>query len=243
MPPKKPRVKKTRKTKKSGKIMKKRVVNPLKTDIKGVFSAYDENDPFPQIYRCKMIYASTHYLTSGSAGVFGTEQIFRLSSLFDPDYSGSGRQPYCYDEIAVLYRKYLVNAIKVDVVISDPSEDGVVAGFLLQPSLGSLALTGRGVDEVREKPMCTTRVLNNTGSQVVKFSQFLTMSQIEGLKKAQWDTSQSIYGALTSANPSLTPYLRVACASDKGTTGASIYVKLKFTYYTQFYDRVAHGSS
>lgn len=44
-------------------------------------------------------------------------QTFRLNSLFDPDYTGSGTQPSGFDQLALLYRVYQVKYVKVKFTV------------------------------------------------------------------------------------------------------------------------------
>lgn len=60
-----------------------------------------------------------HYTTpltlSGSAI---TGYVFRANSLYDPDYTSVGGQPYMYDQLAAIYNRYRVYSMsfKLDIV-------------------------------------------------------------------------------------------------------------------------------
>lgn len=43
---------------------------------------------------------------------------FRMNSIYDPDYTGVGVQPYYHDTFVPLYDRYKVNAAKITVYIS-----------------------------------------------------------------------------------------------------------------------------
>lgn len=60
--------------------------------------------PFANRYICKQKYATT-ILTDGNG-----RYIFNLNSMFDPDRTGVGHQPYGYDTLANLYNRYRVIA-------------------------------------------------------------------------------------------------------------------------------------
>lgn len=218
-------------------------INISKAVTKGPFKRYDDNDPFPPVFMCKMTYVDSNTLSTGVAGVFGTEQVFRLNSLFDPNFTGTGRQPYCYDQITPLYRYYQVFGVNIEIIANDPSADAIVIGAIIQPSNATVSLTGRGIDEVKEKPMCITFPLNNTGSQTAKREQYMALHVIEGINKVQYMAGQSDYSSAVGTSPTKNPYLRLALASDRSNAGDSCIVRVKLTFYTKFFDRITQGSS
>jgi len=90
------------------------------------------NSPIPDNTICKLKYNTRFQLDPASTGIAGTGDgslntyIFRLNSLFDPDYSttnplasaGKGtpnHQPYGFDQWATFYAQYMVLGAKVDV--------------------------------------------------------------------------------------------------------------------------------
>lgn len=190
-----------------------------------------------------MRYASGLPLTTGAAGVYGTEQVYRLNSLYDPDFTGAGHQPYGYDQMIALYTKYLVSGVKVEVILTDPSADGIVVGMMVQPSTSTYTITGHGVDQIKEKPMAITRVINSTGRQIQRIVQYIPLAKLEGLSRSQWHNSQDDYGAATSANPTLNCWFRIAVGSVRGNAGDTVVARIQLTYYSKFYDRIVLAQS
>lgn len=230
-----PRSKKSIKTKSKRPYVKRK--RTYKRTVKGPFKAYVSNDPFPPRKACKLTIMEKVTLTAGTAGIFGTEFVMRLNSLYDPNFTEAGHQPYGFDSMAALYRKYIVNAVKIEILFTDPSQDGMVGGAFIQPSGGSATLTAETWESATEKPMMVTRVINNTGSQKAMVKQFFKMNTIEGLSKVQYNASLSNYSALVTANPTSTPYLRIAAANVQDATSGYMYASVKITYYCQFWER------
>ncbi len=50
----------------------------------------------------------------------GSEYVFRLNSLYDPDLTGTGHQPYGFDQFAALYSRYKVDRVHIDVLFTTP---------------------------------------------------------------------------------------------------------------------------
>lgn len=60
-------------------------------------------NPIPQRYITKLKYATTTTLSS-----LITSWRYNLNSLYDPDRTGGGHQPYGFDQLAGLYNRYRV---------------------------------------------------------------------------------------------------------------------------------------
>lgn len=208
------------------------------TKAKGAWTNVKSFSPFPNKYFCKMTYGENVILTAGTAGVYGLESVFRLNSLYDPDFAGVGHQPYGYDQMGALYRRYLVTAVSITLVFSDPSEDGLLIGCSLQPSNSVFTLTGASNNQLKEKPQMITRMLNDSGEQNCIIKQFMPLHRLEGLHKFQWSANLAEYASDYNANPTRSPYLRVACASARNTSGATVMFRPLIKFYCQWYDRI-----
>lgn len=204
---------------------------------------YGSFSPFPPTYSCKMRYCETFTSTTGVAGVFPVPQAMSLNSLYDPDITGFGHQPYGYDQMTALYRRYLVSGVKVDITFTDPSADGMVCGVMVQSSGAGGSLSGIQPAIIKEQPLSWICPINNTGSQVRHFRQYLPLPKIEGLKRVQWIANQDQYGALVTASPTLQPTIQFAAASDAGSAGATLKCRIELTYYVRFYDRILQAYS
>jgi len=66
---------------------------------------------FPDLLRTKLHYCDVVQL-SASAGSPGLWQ-FRMNSLFDPDFTGTGHQPQWFDQLSAVYSRYRVLGAKI----------------------------------------------------------------------------------------------------------------------------------
>lgn len=64
--------------------------------------------------RVKMKYTDGVLLTT-TTGIGVTTYAFRANSLFDPDQTGTGHQPYRFDQLAAIYQRYRVLKSKITV--------------------------------------------------------------------------------------------------------------------------------
>lgn len=114
----------------SSAVVKRRLNNKMIRNSKT--NIWLGNSPIPDNTICKLKYNTRFQLDPASTGIAGTGDaslatyIFRLNSLFDPDYSttnplasaGKGtpnHQPYGFDQWATFYAQYMVLGAKVDV--------------------------------------------------------------------------------------------------------------------------------
>lgn len=70
----------------------------------------------------RLKYVTQINIDPGAVGTPGN-YYFRMNSLFDPDYSSVGRQPYGYDQIVNLgYTKYIVLGSKINIKSIMPND-------------------------------------------------------------------------------------------------------------------------
>ncbi len=209
----------------------------------GPVSLSVRGDPFPLRFRSTLRYCQAVTLTAGAAGVFGTEQVFRLNSLYDPDLTGTGHQPYGFDTLATLYYKYKVLAVRVSLKVSDPSADGIQFAAHFQAPDVTYTVTGTLPDVNMEKPGMLIRDINNTGSQVVNFTQRWLMHTLCGITPLEFAGNTDEYAAATSASPVKTPFVRCAIAALDGSSTPTVRLQCCLEFETEFFERIILGQS
>lgn len=231
--------KRPRKPASTGKPKSNRITGYKPRYNRGPFSTFSRADPFKPYYRARMHFTGTVTLgTNASTIEFGPEEIYRLNSCFDPDYSGLvSSQPYGFSTMADLYNKYKVSGVLINLVFTDPSADGLTVAATVQPPGNLATLQGANPDAVREQPMSITRSVNNSGKQVITIKQYMPMHTLLGVTKSQFHNELDLYAGFTNGNPSQTPLLRVAVANLRGGSTQSILCRTSLTFYTQFYNR------
>lgn len=211
---------------------------------KAPFNRYITTDPFPAKKPCKLHYSETFTFTSGVGGIFGTEQVMSLNSLFDPNTTGVGHQPYGHDELALLYKSYKVFGVLIKLTFTDPSDDGVACGARICSASSSQSMTSQSIAQVDEQPMSVVRYLNNTGNQKVVIKQYVPMYVLAGLTKLQFDaTHNNSYTTSFGSSPAATPNLRISCADINGTSGTTCKCVVNLTYFTQCFERAPLSQS
>lgn len=142
-------------------------------------------NPIAQRYICKMKYAET-VATDGN-GRF----VFNLNSIYDPNRTGGGHQPYGHDTFQTMYNRYRVISCSYRIIA--PKNDATLQ-LAVQPA--NEVLTPATAAEVKENPR-SRYVTQSPGGQVVSCSGKVYIPSLVGRTKAQYmadDRYQAVFG-------------------------------------------------
>lgn len=181
--------------------------------------------PVPQRYICKMKYSETVATTA-----FGNLYAFNLNSVFDPNRTGTGHQPYGHDTLATLYNRYRVIACswRVNVLMGASTAPVQVAA---QPA--NEILTTASVNEMRENPRAKY-IIQNTGAESRVLSGKTYIPSLVGRSKAQY-MSDDRYQAQVGSNPLEAAILNI-CTSDVADAGAAVSLQVMLEYTVEWFD-------
>jgi len=235
------KTKKSKGTKKTKGTKKKSIVS---SNFNKLFGGFMGKDPVPPKRNYKLNYVQNVVLQAGAAGVLGAQQRFCLNGMYDPDTSGGGHQPYGYDQLAFLYKRYKVNGVMVKITANDPNEDGVVlACQLTNPSNSTAYINGFDPSIIEERQQAFVLRVNNTGSQKVTKTFYSSIQPLSGLTKIQFAADPDNFTADTSNNPGSVCNMLLALGSEAGSATATLRVTVDITYYCTWYQRVQLASS
>lgn len=170
-------------------------------------------DPFPSRMSCRLRYSSGVSLsTTGAIATY----LFRANSIFDPDYSGIGHQPYGHDTYASIYNKYIVKASYITVSLVSNSTQG-----MLGISLTDDNTVNGDWNTVRETKGTKYIPLTFTGAPTVTNS-----FKADYLDPSQKDLMQASFGA----NPNQVQFYHIWYDSKNPTTESAIDIVVNITY-------------
>ncbi|AXH77475.1 MAG: putative capsid protein [Circoviridae sp.] len=116
-------------------------------------------DPFPAQGKFKLRFSALPIVTAGASGLPGY-YTYRANSIYDPDYSGVGHQPYGHDTLATIYNHYVVDRARITVTPID-NIAGQIYGIATTDDPNSIA----DVDSVREQKGVTFAIGQTQASQ------------------------------------------------------------------------------
>lgn len=195
--------------------------------------------PFPAVLYTKQAYSvSIKFVAPGSTGLFGSEHKFNLNSQYDFDQTLIGHQPYGRDTLDSLYSRYKVTGLSWDLMIMDPSQDGVLIGIVWNTPSDQISLTGNIPERIREIPRTRIVNINNTGSQKMHVRGHQPMYKMCQVTKLQFDADIERFSAVSSSNPAAIPGMRIAASNiDDSYSQSTITVLFKFNLETMWYQR------
>lgn len=177
---------------------------------------------------------------TSTAGALATH-IFSGNSCFDPDVSGTGHQPYFFDQWAQFYADYttLGSRIKISPVDAAPTPVGKV--ITIVPSDGKVAFVTGDQDRIVEQPYAKTK-LYQASSNMVTMTSYMSTGKIYGLRKDRVNTD-SIFIASTGASPTGEWYWHIGMSPCQTADSCSVQMLVEITYYVKFSSRNRPNSS
>lgn len=146
--------------------------------------------PVPARFITKHKYAEAVTLSSAGLNTYR----WNLNSLYDPNRTGLGHQPYGFDSLSALYNRYRVISCKY--VLSCVSDTANIA-FAALPA-NDTAVVISNVSEARENPRCKYAVQNPGGTlKVLKGNVYLPA--LVGRTKTQYMSSDAYQSVVTSS--------------------------------------------
>ncbi len=195
-------------------------------------------DPFPNELWVKLVYVDNFAFVAPASNV-AAETVFALNSIFDPEQSGVGHQPYGRDQLAPLYLNYIVTSAIVSIEFYDTDQDGAFVGYQIQGD----TTTGGTISALSEHPWSRSTSMANTGQQKNTFRMNIKNSAAVGLRSRQYYDDTDNNGATMGADPNNLALLRIWVLSTIPATITNIKAKLTITYNTKCFNRKSLGQS
>lgn len=189
---------------------------------------------FPQKMKVKMDYQDDFSTNLASF----ESQSFRGNSIFDPDSTGVGHQPYLHDTWALIYSKYKVTGCKIWVtaVIDENTNAGRAESMIL--SLGAFKLitdTPTTIFKAQELP--NTKTIYYSAGTAKTVSMFKSSKQ---MLPTGHDDLQS--AAFFGANPSVTWFFNIVGDTHSGT-GVPKTWHVKLRYFVELSSPITQAQS
>jgi hypothetical protein len=206
-----------------------------------------EIQTFPDVLWTKLRWSK--YGTLETAAGTATSQVFRLSSLYDPDFTGAGSQPRYYDTLCAAsggsapYGYYRVRKCHYRVTFVNNNTTSATASLgFVQPYFTNTLSATCTLDKYFDAPNCDTVVVSaNTNpnmSQVVEgtidIARFLGIKDIED--------EQDLWGAYNS-NPAVNVFLNVGVRAQDDTQVGTIRYIVQLVWEVDFFDLYTSGDS
>lgn len=192
--------------------------------------------PISPRFITKLKYAD-EWVGPSSLGV-PNNYIFNLNSLFDPNRTGTGHQPYGYDQIAALYDYYRVYAVSYCIEVTGNTATST-------PRLTVLPFDGLPSSGTRTLDMEYSRAITKEGSVgncKVMIRGRISLPNLRGQTRQEYIADDGNYAG-TGASPSHVLSLNcIVCHPDPATT-LDFQARVLLVYHCEFWDPVVLGQS
>lgn len=175
-------------------------------------------NPLPSRYICKMKYAET--VNTNALGHY----TFSLNSIFDPNTTGVGHQPYGHDTFQTLYNRYRVISCQYRVIANKNNDTLQIVAL---PANAGYAYTT--ASEYKENPRCFYKT-QAPGGEIQSVSGLVRIPSLVGRTQAQYmadDRYQAEFGA--SPQEAAVLNLGVFNGSDQPLNAVPLNVELVYT--------------
>lgn len=188
--------------------------------------------PIPQRFITKMKYSEV--VTTGVNG----EYHMSLNSIFDPNTTGGGHQPYGFDQLAILYNRYRVISCGYRLNLAVGSSTVPVVVTALPANTPITALTS---SEIRENPRAKY-ITQNPGAAAITLSGKTYLPSLVGRSKAQY-MADDRYQATVISSPDEVASLAIQTFIGSGNVAAGTQVQVLMEYTVEFFDIKSLGQS
>lgn len=171
-------------------------------------------------------YSSGHLLGE-AAPAAGFVYSFRLNSLFDPDFTGTGYQPLGFDQFSALYGRYAVQRTRFSIAYANTTSQPIRVGYFISPQ--STVPATSWVWSVQPYGKSATAGAVGSGRDVVDLRGSTSMAKQLGVTTRQYQ-DEADFSATTSASPVRILYLHVFI---HGITAASNATCVAFVKLSQ----------
>lgn len=162
-----------------------------------------------------------------SSGSISTDQVFRLNSLYDPDFTGGGHQPYGRDTLATIYNRYRVH--RVSGFVSFASNSNVPCRVVIVPTNTRAAITD--IDLAAETPYAQSTWLLTNQPTIIPFK--FSLNKIVGVTKRTYGADDR-YQSVFSTDPAEDIDLHIVAWSSGSSQ--TIFANVHIKYYTEVWD-------
>lgn len=191
----------------------------------------------PSRMRVRMGYADAKQLTSGASTV--STNIYRLNSVYDPDYSGVGAQAIGYDQYSALYGRYLVTKAFIELWgHNNNGVDSIITAGVHQ-DLTTFTSQAAQLAEVADGD---TKVIYSYQTTPVGYKKWsVDLAKLTGVSKSTY-ASDSQYQSAIGNSPTSNMGLIIALGAPQGVaSSAQACYMIKITYEVEWFDPITQS--
>lgn len=190
----------------------------------------DKQYPFPRTTVRKLKYVDSIKLDSG-LGAQLVSWAFSCNGLYDPDITGTGHQPYGFDQLMALYNHYEVLSSRIRIRCADANNTNAIIMLSRVDANGNFLLADAKL--TMEQPDVVSKVWNPAEAHVVTIGQKWSQAKYFGKRKRGADTLCGTEGT----NPAEQSYFIFGTASvDPLANAGNMNFVVEIEYMARFFE-------
>lgn len=171
----------------------------------------------------------------------GTQQLFRLNSIFDPNSTGVGHQPYGYDQIMALYNRYRVLSSSWKIIFGTQTSTYRIVVLPINGSLAAAITTAPTFENACEMPRARIFVQGGGGSPTIVVTGGIKLNDLNGVTIPEYMADDRFEAAI-GANPAEVMSLVIGNYNASGGT-ITIDYTAEIIYKVDLHDPIALAGS
>ncbi len=153
--------------------------------------------------RCMSTFKYVTSVTFTVATTVGAQHVFKANGMFDPDTTGTGHQPYGFDQMLNIYQRYCVLRTKYRLSFG-PSSDRLLVGTIVASTVTTTVTDLATFSLAGESPHAQTKALSFGGGPPAVFRGTIATNSILGTTTQQMMADDLFQGTTTTDPTNLT---------------------------------------
>lgn len=180
----------------------------------------------------KFKYTNIYNLTT--SGTAGAASVYEWrSSIFDPDFTGTGHQPYLHDQWGTFYTYYRVYGFAYNCRVVGTGTNTPIILMVHHNSYNQSTTLDPEVNG--EMPQCVSTKILDPRVSTVTFKGYISLPKVEGMSKTEFKGDAG-YEAAFGANP--VKYAKMSLVSSSPGVSQTYTVVMTMWLYTEMWGLV-----
>jgi hypothetical protein len=171
----------------------------------------------------------------------GAQQIMNLNSIFDPDRTGSGHQPYGYDTLATLYNRYRPLQTRWKVTFGTSTGNYHFVVLPLNGLLVAAIADGATFNTAVEHPRSRNGIQGGGGAPSTVIMGEIDLAALNGVIRTEY-LADDRFEAQIGANPAELMVLYTGVYNPTVST-LTAFFNIEVWYTVDLHDPIALGGS
>lgn len=207
-------------------------------------SRYTNQESISRTFLDPHKYVSLRYVELvgfSNAATVGSQQLMNLNSIFDPNRTGTGHQPYGFDQLAALYNRYRVLKTSWRVMFGTSTGTYNIVVVPLNGLPANAVSNQTTFEQNAEAPRSRSHVQGGGGAPTVIDQRSISLNDLNGVTKTEY-LADDRFEAQVGASPTEVIILMIGIYNPTASTIANT-VSVELVYEVDLHDPINLASS